>query len=556
MILGYGRLSRDEDKENYCSIISQKEIITNYAKNHNLDHQNILFFEDDNVSGYKFSRPGLNELLNYIYESKEQCIILVKDLSRIGRHNARVLLLLEEIKSLKHKLIAIDDNIDSDDKDSDFIGIKTWVNERYVTDCSKRTRSNLYSQMRANTYTNALPYGYLKDEITKTIIIDKEIEPVIKRIFEMYMSGLGVWKIANTLNQENIDAPAEHFRKLAEQKGKVYKKLTRNKWTDHMILNMLRNDFYIGIKRLKKTVRDGIHGKRLFNNEEDQIVFKDNHEAIIDKKDFYLIQDIIEKRKVLNYRGSVKHNNPFSSFLICADCNAVMIARSQVGRQKCYICSSYKRYGKTTCESHHIREDDLTKKIHEIIYDIKLKIEDYLSSIQVKNMEKIETEQNYNMIIKKTNSEIFNLKQQHKILINQKIKTIINNPDMEETIEKQYQELEKDLFQKIEILEKQIIQFNELKEKSQQLDDNIKTAYEVVDLILESKTINKKYLELFIEKIIVYNNKDLEVQLKGNLDSLFISHRRLDSEQVHIIFINAISYLAQIYEILKVKQVY
>lgn len=59
-------------------------------------------------------------------------IIVAKDLSRIGRHNAKVLLFLEEMEEMGKRVILIDDNYDSFYSDDDIIGIKTWDNERHV----------------------------------------------------------------------------------------------------------------------------------------------------------------------------------------------------------------------------------------------------------------------------------------------------------------------------------------------------------------------------------------------------------------------------------------
>ena len=54
------------------------------------------WYEDDGVSGYSFNRPGFRALMNDM--EKDVDIIIAKDLSRIGRHNAKVLLFLDDLK--------------------------------------------------------------------------------------------------------------------------------------------------------------------------------------------------------------------------------------------------------------------------------------------------------------------------------------------------------------------------------------------------------------------------------------------------------------------------
>ena len=61
MNAGYVRLSRDDDKRNYVSIENQKLIINQFAPENNMVIDR--WYVDDGVSGYKFDRPGFNQLM-------------------------------------------------------------------------------------------------------------------------------------------------------------------------------------------------------------------------------------------------------------------------------------------------------------------------------------------------------------------------------------------------------------------------------------------------------------------------------------------------------------
>lgn len=97
---GYARLSKD-DGSRYSSIVSQKQIIKDFAEKNNIDLLKI--FVDDNVSGFIEieDRPQFNEMLEQIKQGKAQAII-AKDLSRIGRKNGITQMLLDEWK--KHDI--------------------------------------------------------------------------------------------------------------------------------------------------------------------------------------------------------------------------------------------------------------------------------------------------------------------------------------------------------------------------------------------------------------------------------------------------------------------
>lgn len=107
MNAGYVRLSRDDDKRNYVSIENQKLIIRQYAETHGAVINR--WYEDDGFSGYIFDRPGFQQLMTDLDNGIDT--VYVKDFSRLGRHNAKVLLLLDEFQERGKHLIVIDDQL-------------------------------------------------------------------------------------------------------------------------------------------------------------------------------------------------------------------------------------------------------------------------------------------------------------------------------------------------------------------------------------------------------------------------------------------------------------
>ena len=78
----YYRLSRDEDSE-MNSLQNQRQILVDYAQQKGLEIVGESF--DDNVSGMSFNRKGLDELEAAVDKGMVE-LVLVKDLSRLGRH--------------------------------------------------------------------------------------------------------------------------------------------------------------------------------------------------------------------------------------------------------------------------------------------------------------------------------------------------------------------------------------------------------------------------------------------------------------------------------------
>ena len=161
-VIGYARLSRDEDKKNYGSIETQKNIINEYAKQNGWNVEKIYI--DDDVSGYIpiENRPALNELYNFVKESKDKPIILMKDWSRLSRNNGIAQMILNEWKREEVELILVKEmgapfNILKDN--DDIVGITTWINERYVRETSRKVRDALNDRMKAGIVIQGPRYG-------------------------------------------------------------------------------------------------------------------------------------------------------------------------------------------------------------------------------------------------------------------------------------------------------------------------------------------------------------------------------------------------------------
>ena len=440
MNAGYVRLSRDDDKKNYVSIENQKLIISQYADDHgvNIDR----WYEDDGISGYIFDRPGFQQMMADL--DKDIDTVYVKDFSRLGRHNAKVLLLLDEFQERGKHLIVIDDNYDSMDSSDDTIGIKTWFNERYVKDTSKKIKRAIGARQKEGTLITRPPFGYRRNEKDKTVleIVPKEAE-YIKQIYDLYLSGSGYRKIATYLTEQNAPTPSMIQREREIEEGRLSKRQVTSKWSDAMIKEILDNDFYIGTFRLKKRARNTVHGKDKRVPKEEQCIFENHHPAIIDKATFSLVQELKEKRNRTNYRGSrgqwlgSEIPNPFGSCLYCKDCGSRLtpIKRQTSSRErKYYICTTYNTKGRRYCsKAHLIEEEDLMEDVLTYIKLCRNALCEIISTYDLKDFEaeKKTVEEKRQELHRK----IGDRKNQLKVLLTQKVKDLAVSNGNEDLIQ-------------------------------------------------------------------------------------------------------------------------
>ncbi len=525
MNAGYVRLSRDDDKRNYVSIENQKLIINQFAAKSNMIINR--WYEDDGISGYKFDRPGFNQLMEDLDKDIDR--VFVKDFSRLGRHNAKVLLLLDDFQEHGKQLIVIDDNYDSMQTDDDTIGIKTWYNERYVKDTSKKIKLALNARQKEGTLMTQPPFGYKRNEKDKSKIeiVPKEAE-YVKMVYDLYLKGSGYRKIANHLTEKKVPTPSmvRHERELED--GKVTKRLIAAEWSDSMVKDMLRNDFYIGTLRLRKRARSTVHGKDKRVPREEQYSFENNHPAIIDKDSFDLIQDIKEKRLNNNYRGShgqwmgAKIPNPFGSCLFCKDCGSRLtpIRRTTSNRErKYYICTTYNTKGKRYCsKAHLIEENDLMKDVVTYIKLCRNSLYEVIAAYDMKDFDskKRTIEEKHSEL----QAHIDERKKQLKILFSQKVRDLSNVHANEDIVNETYDALQQDILSQIHRLEMQVKELNDTRLKNADVKNKLQNALQIIDKIIKKGILDREDIEILIQHIEVDKYGLPKIELNYGLSGL------------------------------------
>ncbi len=525
MNAGYVRLSRDDDKRNYSSIENQKLIINQYAAERNLVIDR--WYEDDGVSGYIFDRPGFQQMMADLEQDVDT--VYVKDFSRLGRHNAKILLLLDEFRERGKHLIVIDDHYDSEVSEDDTIGITTWFNERYVKDTSKKIRHALGAKQKEGTLMTQPPFGYRRTEKKKEAleIVPKEAG-FIKLIYDLYIQGCGYRKISAYLTQQGAPTPSMIRRERELQEGRNTARHVAAAWSDGMVKDILDNDFYIGTFRLRKRARNTVHGKDKRVPKDEQYIFENHHPAVIDKMTYDLVQELKKKRAKSRYKGShgqwtgSEIPNPFGSCLYCKDCGSKLTpaCRQTSARvRKYYICSTYNTKGKRYCSKAHLIEEQVL--MEDVVHYIRMCRNALWEAIAAYDMKDFTAEQNTaEEKCTAIREDIEAVKKQLRTLFSQKIKDIASNPDNEYLIKESYDSIQQDLTAQIEALESKHEALKHTDPLTTDVKSKLHTALEVVDDIIRTRTLDRKDLEILIDRITIDENGLPEIKLKYGLSGL------------------------------------
>lgn len=531
--VAYLRLSiEDGDDRESASIGNQRKIIEEYARKHNLKISEVYI--DDGYSGYTMSRPDFNRLKNDLNNGKIDTII-VKDLSRLGRHNAKVQLFLENILESGKRVIALGDPYDTFDKSTHkMVGITTWVNELYIVDTSQKIKASIESMQKNGQYISMVPYGYIKDyNDKKKYYVDPLTAPYVKQIFDMYINGMGIKLIARELTEKNIPSPSMIRKQQTEARGNISKRKVSNRWDVKAIQQMLKNEFYIGTLVLGKSKCRSINGKQIPISPDDWIKFPDAHEAIIDKHTFNLVQEITKSRSFGNYRGKKIQTraNIFAGLLYCADCGSRMTSANG-GDNTRYICRAYNVYGTSICTSHSINEATLTKSILEFLEYCKKNLSNVLQDIDKIIQAEMSSRTHNNGDVQELINRLEKAQQSIKILIEQKTYETIKNPEMIDIINKTYNDIQNEKYQEIKSLEKQIEDMRVLEIDEVSVKQNLNCAIRIIDDAIDSNKLTKKQVLMLIDKICVHEDGGLDIYLKGDLHELCNNYFKIGDAKI------------------------
>ena len=515
----YYRLSRDEDAE-LNSLNNQRNILVEYANTNN--HEIVGESFDDNVSGMHFNREGISKIYEQV-ENKAIEAIIVKDLSRLGRHRTQTAMFIDYLREHDVRVLSVTENIDTSNEDDDLmIGFKGIFNDMYARDISKKIRAG-YKQKQKNGIVITVPLGYFKDKNTNEIVIVEEEAEIVRKIFDLYLSGYGLKAIAKKLNDEGIKSPQYYQNKMYN------KKLPSNKpeitgrylWVNTTVKRILQNEFYIGTVTCHKTYTSKINHIRKVLPEEEQFKHENFAPAIISKDKWEQVQFLLSSKRNNNVRAS--SSNPchrYTGLIECGDCGCTFVCKKRKWKDKPerieYNCNGYHRYGKEHCTAHRIDEEYLDKLIYDELMSIKDEALANYKSIESDVKKWMSNKSSVNNKLKHLNTSLEQRKSDQKEILLERIRDREHADIYTEMLEK----CESDI-QKFEDEIKSIQDYNStIKKRKAEMKDSV----EIIEEIIKEGAISDANLRLLVNKIIIFE-KDKKLKIKIKLNAKFQRHK-------------------------------
>ncbi len=348
----YARVSTDSEEQQS----SYRNQVEYYEKEvaQRPDWQLYKIYTDEGISGTNTKRrDGFNQMIKDALAGKFD-LIVTKSVSRFARNTVDFLSTVRLLKEHGVEVYFETQNLYTFDSNGEFmITLLCSLAQEDSNTLSKNTTwGKRQSFAKGNVY---LPYkrflGFKKGEDGFPAIVESEAE-IARMIYRYQLRGRTDNWIANELTR--LDIPTKTGVK---------------KWSASTVGGIATNEKYKGASLLQKTyTKDFLSKKRIKNTGEvQQYYIEHSHEAIIDPKEFDLVQEIRAKRKGIN-------NGFIASKLFCGDCGQMYGAKvwhsNDKYRKVIYRCNS-KYTNEEKCQTPAIGEDVLKagfiKAVNELL---------------------------------------------------------------------------------------------------------------------------------------------------------------------------------------------
>lgn len=352
----YIRVSTDDQVE--YSPDSQLKLLREYAKKNDYILPDEFVFVDEGLSGRNVKkRPAFNQMIAFAKSVEHPFdTILVWKFSRFARN-------MEESMAYKKLLgkdgvdvVSITEPIDRNSSHGSLMErIIEWYDEYYSTNLSAEVKRGMLERFSRGKIVSIAPFGY---EVKDGKYVPHPSEaPAIRRIFDSYLAGTGMRRIALNLAADGIRT----------KRG--------NPPDNRFVEYILNNPVYIGKIRWSKDGRAA--SKRDYDNE-NIIIVDGEHEPIIDIATW----DAVQKKLAAQKKAYARYQRPeqATDFMLkglvrCSSCGATLCTSANQKGMQCH------NYSKGNCRtSHYISFSKINKGVIEALelavatgnYNVKL----------------------------------------------------------------------------------------------------------------------------------------------------------------------------------------
>lgn len=493
-------------KEESDSITNQRALLYSYIQEHEeFKGFDVLEYFDDGFSGTDFGRRQEFQRMMRDAEKGVFDTILVKDLSRFGRDYLEVGNYLEFVlPAMGVRFIAVNDGYDSYNNFGMTSGMdvafKNLIYQMYSRDLSRKVKSARKNRNMNGEYTAAFVcYGYRKDPEDKhKLLVEEETAEVVREIFSLAIDGKNCNEIARILNERKIPT------RLQNQWNRGIRFVPRyNKgdmiWAGGEVRTILNNEQYTGVMIQNKVANEGRADGHIMIRKLDHSewsIVPDGIPAIISRETFEAANSMRRRiKKVSCFNNSSCHNNRKVNLFVCPYCERKLIhTRHQSSK---YVCEKRRLVRESECNKVYMLTEQAEKAVLDVVCEE--------ATLRLNLLEKKKDIPNSMDDLKK---QITQLSSEYARIEGNRLTEYTKYRSGIYTKE-EYMNITKKDKDKMEEIQSRIDILKEILQEKRELDMG-ETENDVRECSI-LKEYNGEVLSKLVEKVYIYNDKDIEV---------------------------------------------
>ena len=480
-VAAYCRVSTDS-KDQQDSFTAQVKHYTNLIAE-NPEWTLVDIYADEGITGMSMKkRDDFNRLLADCGRGKIDRVI-TKSVSRFARNTIDCLSTVRMLSELGVSVMFEKERIDTAKMSGEFLLALagTQAQDESVS-ISGNVRWSYERRMKSGDFLgNVAPFGYTL--IDGTLVVNESEAEIVRLIYEMYLSGVSKYRIAQKLNETH----------------------PIRQWQNGTVDYILNNERYIGEALLqKKYTTENFPFIRKKNNGEKAMYYVTNsHPPIIEKEQFEAVQSLQKLRR--HKKGRQQY--ALSRLMVCGECGHPF-RRVESLNSVCWKCCAAVS-GFSDCTQYAVYEEDVFEAVLRML-NILHDNYDTILSPAVKALEDLQSKINGTQHkVYEIDKAIAEANVQIHLLSQLQTQGILEPSDFAA----QNQELTNKVY-RLRGERMKLLQQNEN-------NDNLVLLKEITELIKEFEEeqleFDEDLVRSMVEKIIVKSCTDIEIHLCGGL---------------------------------------
>jgi site-specific DNA recombinase len=311
----------------------------------------------DTASGSNLDRPGIERVRQLLSQGFVD-VVLAYAMDRLSRNQIHIAVLLDDIEKVGANLEFVTEDFENTPVGRLILNVRAFAGEVEREKIAERTMRGKLERARAGKLpqgTGKGCYGYIYDRGTGKRTVMPEQSTVVRRIFDEFLSGTSIVRIANRLNDEG------------------YTTFTGSKWHPATIYHMLRNDTYAGRSIFGRTTSIKVRGtqngrarrSRRTRDSSEWIEVEGASPKIVHPEVFESVRKILddpERRR----KGRKVYDYGLSGRVKCIKCGKAMVGQTLQKRYRYYRCRrAFAGPRHDRCPTFYVRADSLERAVKD-----------------------------------------------------------------------------------------------------------------------------------------------------------------------------------------------